>query len=197
MSETETMAAFARRLGVARSTVTRAAQAGRLVLDGEGRVCILASLQSWHATAGGRDDMARLHAEARGQQIPAAAGPAQSPAPAAAPDEAPAGADRARHRAEPQRWRNASLRLEMDLEDGRRFHRAAAVAEANALGGALRSAVERLIDQTAPRLAAVQGAADRRRLLQQELAKVRRQLRRELPAALRRLRQAAAGQPDA
>src|SRR5574337_1226193 len=120
----ESRAAFARRLGVARSTITRAAQNGRLVLIGE-EIDVEASLARWHATAGARSDVAARHAAQRG---------------------------------------------------------------ALALGATLRSAIERLIDQTAPRLA-VLPAAERQALLAAEIAPLRRLLRGEFPRALRRIRQ--------
>lgn len=225
----ESMAAFARRLGVARSTITRAAQAGRLSLTPDGQVRIAESLARWHDTRGGRDDVADRHAATRGAAIP---GPAQAaagdpapaphlhprptaenaatarlPAPAApfrnvgnagnsppaapADDDGPEAADpgplRAKLQAQRWHWRNALVQLEMDLESGARLDRAAAIAQAAALGGTLRAAIERLIDQTAPRLAAATHPADRRRILQQQIGAIRRELRREFPAALRRL----------
>ena len=240
----ETMAAFARRLGVARSTITRAAQAGRLVTRPDGLVLVAESLARWHATLGPRADMAERHALARGAAIPqppaqspeqAASNPAPLPTPhpgaenaagarfaalvaasaahatggaaqatpatagagqaagdgkAAPPADGDAdtdGAARAQHQAAKLHWRNEALRLEIALADGTRLPRAATLAEAQGLGALLRAAVERIIDQTAPRLAAAATPQDRRRLLQAQLASVRRQLRRELPAALRRL----------
>lgn len=207
----ETMAEFARRLGVARSTVTRAAQAGRLALRPDGRVWVAASLARWHGTRGGRDDMAALHAAARGGAIPHphhhprpenaatarlggpagmlqqqganATGPA---APAGEPAMAP---DRMAHQMARERWRNAALQLDIDVARGARVSRAAAVTEAGGLGAMLRAAVERLIDQTAPRVAAAGGdAGEQRRVLAAQVWRVRAEIRRELPRALRRLR---------
>ena len=60
--------------------------------------------------------------------------------------------------------------------------------EAVALGAIVRSAVERVIDQTAPRLAVMTAPDRRRELLGAELRAVRRALRAEFPRALRRLR---------
>jgi hypothetical protein len=224
-AERETMAAFARRMGVARSTITRAAQAGRVAVDREGPVLVQASLQLWADTRGNRDDVAERHAAARGQALPSPApgqaqpspatgpaaalaalvhaqalprplaapgGPATAPATAsadaAADDDADtSGGARAQAKAAALWWRNASLQLEIDLATAARLDRAAAISEAQGLGGTLRAAVERLIDQTAPRLAAAATDADRRRLLLTQLAIVRRELRREFPRALRRL----------
>lgn len=197
----ENLAAFARRLGVNRSTVTRAAQSGRLVLAADGRVVIAASLARWHATRGGRDDVAARHAAARGHELPgvaAVATPATQPATTQigplAGDQATAeaqGADadsRARWEADKLAWQNRLLLVSLDLQSGARIPRPALQREAHGLGATLRATVERLIDQTAPRLAAAASDADRRRLLAAEIGAARRLLRREFGAALRRLR---------
>ena len=60
-----TRAQFARLLGVNRSTVTRWADAGRLVLLPDGSVDAEASLGRIRATSGGRDDVAARHAAQR------------------------------------------------------------------------------------------------------------------------------------
>lgn len=190
----ETLAAFARRLGVNRSTVTRAAQAGRLVLAADGRVCVAASLTRWQATRGGRDDVAARHAAARGAELPgvaAVASPATAPATVdqGAGQGHPADADsRARWEADKLAWQNRMLLVSLDLQSGARIPRPALQREAHGLGATLRATVERLIDQTAPRLAAAATDSDRRRLLQAELGSARRLVRREFAAALRRLR---------
>ena len=213
--ETETLSDFAKRIGVHKSTITRAAQAGRLALSPEGRVMVAASLARWHATRGGRDDVAARHAQARGHAVPhpypyltpeiapagradpaagllhAAATAATAAAAHSDDDDATAGPVRLGYQVARETWRNALMRLEMDLATGAQIDRQAAIQEAASLGGLLRAAVDRLIDQTAPRLAAAaDNPAERRRLLQAQLAQVRRQMRREPPQALRRLRPA-------
>ena len=80
------------------------------------------------------------------------------------------------------------LLVSLDLQSGARIPRGALQREAHGLGATLRATVERLIDQTAPRLAAATTDADRRRLLVTELGSARRLVRREFAAALRRLR---------
>ena len=201
--ESETLAAFARRLGVARSTVTRAAQAGRLVLDAAGQVAIEPSLRAWHASRGGRDDVAQRHAQARGAPIPpatpgkrpsgpipAAVAPATADAtPPATGAAAPDADDAARstHQARTLHWQNETLQVEIDLACGRRLDRFATLSEARGLGGTLRGAVERLIDQVAPRVAVATSPADRQRLLRNEVLAVKRELRKEFRNALRRL----------
>lgn len=197
-ADRENLAAFARRLGVNRSTVTRAAQAGRLVLADDGRVCITASLAKWHATRGGRDDVAARHAAERGLPVAGVAPGATTPAtaqngPTGAEEQGgeaspPAHGSRAFYEAEKVRWQNAELLLAMDLDSGVRIPRGLLQREAHGLGATLRATVERVIDQTAPRLAAATTAEERRRLLTGEMHAARRLLKREFSAAMRRLR---------
>lgn len=206
----ETRAAFARRIGVNKSTITRAAQAGRLVLR-DGLVDVEASLQRWHATAGGRSDVSERHAQQRGADIPQASTPTAGPGNATAghsgpyssgvadeqpaqPDaqpreETPADGSRTRYKTMVLRYENESIKLEMALRRGMRHPLPAVRREALGLGTALRAAVERMIDQTAPRLAAETDRAVRAALLRRECAAVARALRMEFLRSLRRLRQ--------
>lgn len=193
----ETKAAFARRLNWNRSTVTRAAQAGRLVLVG-GLVDVEPSLARLKATEGGRTDVAARHAAERGQ---GGAAPARSAENGATAPHAPRraendhastadadGAGRARYKAITLQFENQQIKLGMAMARGLRFARKDVTREAVALGAIVRSAVERVIDQTAPRLAVMTAADRRRALLGAELRAVRRALRAEFPRALRRLR---------
>ena len=97
----ETPAAFARRLGVHKSTISRAIAAGRLHLDG-GFLDVDASLRLWQATKPGlRPDVLARHAAKRGQAIPEAHPAAATPrsAPARLGDNAEAAeCARTRHR---------------------------------------------------------------------------------------------------
>lgn len=202
----ETKAAFARRLNWNRSTVTRAAQAGRLVLVGE-RVDVEASLARLKATEGGRTDVAARHAAEREQGRPHVAMQAQTPATAPQAPRAPAqepaeatdtdGTSRARYKALVLHFENQQIKLGMAMARGLRFARKDAAREATALGAIVRSSVERVIDQTAPRLAVMTDTARRRDLLATELRSVRRALRAEFPRALRRLRSAASQRGEA
>lgn len=195
----ETKAAFARRLNWNRSTVTRAAQAGRLVLSGA-LVDIEASLARLKATEGGRADVAARHAAERGQggdaHAPDAENRATAPhAPrsaenAAAPTSDTDGAGRARYKVITLQFENQQIKLGMAMARGLRFNRKDVAREAVALGAIVRSAVERVIDHTAPRLAVMNAPDRRRELLGAELRAVRRALRAEFPRALRRLRSA-------
>ena len=218
----ETPAAFARRLGVHKSTISRAIAAGRLHLDG-GFLDVDASLRLWQATKPGlRPDVLARHAAKRGQAIPeahpAAATPRSAPArlgdnaeaadcagadvgdaddlseiPAdAATETTPAAADGAPRLADYTQSllasQNALARLSIQLRTHKRYPADAMQAEAQALGATLRGALERLVDQTAPRLAVQSDPGARRALLEEQVKALGRTLRREMPRALRRLR---------
>ena len=61
----------------------------------------------------------------------------------------------------------------------------------------LRAGIERVIDQTAPRLAACANDLQRRQILDKEIARLRHIIKREMPRALRRMRAETAKQPEA
>lgn len=213
----ETPAAFARRLGVHKSTISRAISAGRLVLDG-GLLDVDASLRLWQATKPGlRPDVLARHAAKRSpampEAIPAAAAPrsALETASAAAEDD-DAATDLDRHLGGDEDGegstpaaaagsprladytqallasQNAMARLSIQLRTHKRYPADAIHDEAQALGATLRGALERLVDQTAPRLAVQRDPAARRALLVEQVKALGRTLRREMPRALRRLR---------
>lgn len=198
----ESKAAFARRLGVNKSTITRAAEAGRLVLTPRGQIEVEKSLERWHATMGARSDVAARHAENRGADIPKTAS-AQKNAPKArktpgahsgAADGMPGveqpGGTRARYKLAALHYENQSIKLEMALRRGLRYPLALVKQEAGGIGATVRAAIERIIDQTAPRLAVMASDLDRRRLLDAELRRLRWMVKSELPRALRRMRAA-------
>lgn len=203
----ETRAAFARRLGVHKSTITRAEQAGRIVMAGD-LVDVERSVERWYATKGGREDVAARHAENRGGDWvtppregengttgresrattqPAGEKTSATGGPGGAGSDG-AGAARTRYKALALQYENQQIKLEMALRRGLRYPLASVRREAAGLGATLRAAMERIIDQTAPRLAVMGSDLDRRRLLEAELARVRWMLKRELPRALRRMR---------
>jgi hypothetical protein len=195
----ETKAAFARRLNWNRSNVTRAAQAGRLVLVGK-LVDVEASLDRIRATQAGRTDVSARHAAQRGATTPTHAqakpNPATAPQPANAPQiTAPISTDtdggsRTRYKAITLHLENQQIKLGMAMARGLRFARKDVARESTAIGAIVRSATERVIDQTAPRLAVMTDPARRSQLLALELRAVRRAIRGEFPRALRRLRNA-------
>lgn len=196
VSATMTRAAFARHLGVNKSTITRWAEAGRLVLDAAGHVIIEASERRLVATQGGRTDVAARHAAERGLSIPY---PMPSPKNGASGPESPGVVDplldatptgsRQQAKAAAMRYENDLIKLEMALRRHLRYDAAAVTREGHALGAMTRAAMERLIDQLAPRLVALPGAGERRRVIELEARRLRHTLRREFPRALRRLRQ--------
>lgn len=206
----ETKAAFARRLGVNKSTVTRAAQAGRLVMQGE-MVDVAQSLARWQGTRGGRLDVAERHAAQRGRGVSVGVMPAPGAEKATAgrfgglaglvagnepaqldedgEGEDDDGASRTQYKAMRMFFENEAIKLEMALRRGQRYPLDAVKREASGLGATLRASVERLIDHTAPRLAAEQRPEARLSLLHAEVAALSRAMRQEFVQALRRLRQ--------
>lgn len=191
---TETKADFARRLRVNRSTITRAAKQGRIVCDLKGRVIIEDSLQRWKDTAGPRTDMQAAHAATRGQTIPA-------------PEQAPSGHEsdegddtlpptalidseglRARWQAHTLHWTNSRTRLDMELDRRERLMRDDVTRTTEALGGAARAGMERLVDELAPRLTVTTDPAERRDLLATGLHQLTDRLRDEHRRAIDRLR---------
>lgn len=192
---TETRSAFASRMGVNKSTVTRWAQAGRLVVDEAGLVKVAESQARITATMGHRGDVAERHAKTRGAEVSAPQAAEKNAAAGVygntvgdAADGLPAGGGRARYQALTMQFENQSIKLEMALRRGLRFPREAVKHEAQGLGSMLRAALERMIDIAAPQLAAEKSEGARRRLITNELEKVKRSIKREFPAALRRMR---------
>lgn len=215
----ERPATFAHRLGVHKSTVTRAIQAGRLTLE-NGVLDVEASLLAWqNSQSGARPDVAARHAAARGAQgaqsgqdgaAMASAGQAAEMPPAAqemaagiafeafegeqaAPVAMPAGMQR--YTAARIEAQNNLVKLGIQLRTHQRYPLADVRAEALALGGALRAALERVVDQTAPQLAMLTDPVARRALLDSQARGLRRDMQRELPRALRRLRAGTSSKP--
>lgn len=209
----ETRAQFAKRLGVNRSTITRAIQAGRLVIHESGHILVEASLKAWHDSKGHRSDMESRHAQKRGAVIP---GEGESVENATAARKtasarqqqrnsndnmddgsglggsgaAPTPGSRASYKALAMKYENDAIKLQMALRRGQRFPVDDLKREAMGIGGTLRAALERLIDQTAPRLAVLKDPAQRRQLLAAECRAIGRVIRSEFPRALRRMNKA-------
>ncbi|MCC5809882.1 MAG: hypothetical protein JJU06_05865 [Ectothiorhodospiraceae bacterium] len=181
------MAEFARILGVHRSTVTRARQSGRLVLDAQGLVLVDESLARYHATSGGRTDMAERHAEARGAALPEPQQPATAKQqPSSAETEQPEG--QKRYQRDRLQYENAAIRLEQALRRHERYVIADVQKQGEILGNTPRAAVERLIDELTPQLLLARPER-RRALILAEVRRVRRLVKRERLRALRRLRE--------
>ena len=186
------MAEFARIAGVNRSTVTRWRQAGRLAMDDHGRVLVDESLARIQATVGGRTDVAERHAAERGTELPEAPSTAEQPTTTAGRGEATAGGNRKDWKRLALYYENQGIRLERSLRRYERYNRAAVRRELEAIGGTLRAAWERLVDEVAPQ-ARIASPAERRRLLERQEQQIRRVLRSELARALYRLRADARG----
>lgn len=201
----ETQAAFARRLGVNRSTVHRHVAAARVVVTPDGLIDVEASLQRLASTTGTRPDIAARHAAARPSgaipvpsqlaQPDTAAQPGHDEAEGmdADPDDAntPQEARKARYKAIAMQAENNLILLERDIRRGRRHPLQAVRHEATGLGATLRAELERLVDQTAPRIAVAPGREAIRALVQAEIAAVKRVIRTEFTRSLRRIRKAA------
>lgn len=188
---TATQAAFARQIGYDKSRVTQLKHAGRIVMAPGGKlVDVEASIARIAETADpGRRDVAERHAAAR-----AVAGRPPLPEPAAIATAEPLpglgleSGGRARAKAALMHFENNLLKLEMAVRRGLRFERATVNREAAGLGAMVRAGIERVIDQTAPRLAAARNELDRLRILDAELRRLRWVIKREMPRALRRMR---------
>ena len=204
-----TQAEFARHLGVARSTITRAVKAGRLSIDDTGLIDFDQALDAWHNTRGGRSDVAARHAAQRGANIPkadqAAKNPTAAPKPPPASPKPPSaseqtapplqgidlGSEGGRQKAQTARmhYENSEMKLAMAIIRGLRYYSHLVKRESSHLGDTLRAGIERVIDQTAPRLAAARNAVERRRILDTEIRKLRWMAKREMPRALRRMQE--------
>lgn len=197
-----TQADFARHIGVHRSSVKRAVDAGRLVLEADGTLDFEKSVARWHATTGGRTDVAARHAAQRGAEIPkAAAGAKNGTAAPKVSDTAgldaavsPVGdTSRTKAKALLVHYENSTIKLGMALRRGLRYERSVVKREAGAIGAMLRAGIERVIDQTAPRLAAASNDMERRRIIESEVRRLRWAVRRELPRSLRRMKEHSGG----
>jgi hypothetical protein len=100
------------------------------------------------------------------------------------------GAGRARYKAMALHYENQTIKLGLALRRGLRYQLADVRRESSGLGATVRASIERIIDQTAPRLAVMTNELDRRRLIRAELRRLRWMVKTELPRSLRRLRQA-------
>lgn len=200
---TETPAAFARRLGLSRSTVSRAIQSGRLLASG-GLLDVEDNLRRWEATKPGtRPDVDARHAAKRAAAIPSSPGakttPQNAKESAAEPDDdgeqsadGPGIAD----------YRKVELiaaintaKLDIALRTGERFPVADIGSHAGALGATLRASLERLVDTTAARLTLAHTNAARAELIKAETTSIRRLMTKQFVRSIRALRESAKGKP--
>lgn len=148
---TITLKEFAKHLGVSPSYVTALKQAGRLVLDEEGRVFVEASCARIADTAGGNEAVAARHAKRRGRTASDPIGAA------AAPDhETPEPVGGRAYWDRRAAAASAELReIELAEKKGTLVQVEAVRRAGVEIGTALRSALENLPDQLAPALVAI------------------------------------------
>lgn len=203
---TETAAAFARRLGIHRSTVCRALQDGRLLADSRGRLEIEQNIALWNASqTGQRPDVAARNAANRStatmdatEEQNASAGlttPAEQPSLPGGEDAESSGQDAASARYWSERLmaaRNDVMQLRNDLQAGVLYRSDAARKEFSTLGGVLRAAIERWPAQLSPNLCRLPREG-RMELLRLSVGILLRELRRRELQAARRLRSRSEG----
>lgn len=170
---------FAKRINRAPSYITELISHGRIVLNGR-RVDVEASLALLAQTASGANPaVAERHEAAR-----------KGGAPEKKDSMSMESGSRAKFKSMVMHYENQQIKIEMMLRRGLRFELADTRREAQAIGNTMRASVERLIDQSAPRLSVMQSRADRARLIMQEINKLNRIIKNEFPRALRRLTKA-------
>jgi hypothetical protein len=175
-----TKSAFAKQQGWVPSYITKLIAQERLVLNDAGKVIVEASLEKLKATAGARSDVTARNAAERKK-------PAQKTANLNIPlDELPDGS-RAKYKAVTMHFENQLQKHDMALALGLRFSNRAVREEALGIGNTLRAAIERLIDTTAPRIAIASTPDERARILQAEIAAMRKIIKNAFPRALIRL----------
>lgn len=173
----ETKAAFSRRLGVNKSTVTRMAKAGRLVLTESGKVKVEESLAQINATQGHRTDVSQRHAQNRGHALNNATQAQQSATgddlnaamAQSEPTSQPANNERTALQAAALDFKNKSLKLEEALNRGIRLDKDEYHSDLAKQGGNIKSAIERLIDNLAPQLTGL-SKDDRQQKIQQQVS---------------------------
>jgi hypothetical protein len=179
---TATKSAFAKQINRAPSYVTELIQHGRIVLTADGkRVEVEASLKRLEETASGANPaVAQRHEQAR------KAGTRKKREPVKVEE-----GTRQFYELQLQQTKINHKQLDFDLVLGKRFVVGDVRREAQALGNTMRASLERLIDQTAPRLAVIKDQAQRKALLDGEIKQLARVIKSEFPRAMRRLRKGA------
>lgn len=181
---------FAHEIGRSVGYVQKLVDTGRCILTDDGKIDGPASRARIAETQGGRPDVAERFAA---QRQPAAAPLPPGPDIDVGHTD---GSSRAKAKALLMHYENSMLKLEMAMRRGLRFERAAVRREATGLGAMLRAGIERVIDQTAPRLAASANELQRRQILEAEIRRLKFIIKREIPRALRRMRAETAKQPE-
>lgn len=174
-----TKSAYARHRGWTPAYVSKLIAQGRVVLDDKKHVLVEETDAKIKATAGARDDVAARNAAARAGAMTAASLPMPE-------SDIPEGG-RARYKAMAMHYENQCQKIHLALAQGVRFTTDEVKDEALGIGNTLRATIERLIDTTAPRLAVTKTKAERARILQMEVAALRKSLKNAFPRAFVRL----------
>ena len=186
---TESLSAFARRLGVRPSYVTKLRQADRLVLTPDNKVEVEASLARIEATKDpNRDDVRARHARERGQKKEPGLG---DTVPAPNPEVAQISESYTRARSVKERYLALQAKLDYDRAIGLVVDTAVVQAAGVEVGTALRAALENLPDQLAPLVAATADEERCRQILQDHLEAILK----EAAAKIERLGQQLATPP--
>ncbi len=174
----ESKSQFARRINRVPSYITELLAHGRLVLDSTGKkIDVEASLKKLAETSSGANPaVAARHESARAKPKAKKKKPVN--------DDVPS---RASYKSQVMFYENEQLKIEMMLRSGKKFDLTDVRREAQNIGNTLRASLERLVDQTAPRLSVMKSAQERQHLLATELLKLKTVLKTEFPRALRRM----------
>lgn len=165
---------FARRVGVSRQSIGKAVKEGRLQLNGRRRLDLKPSLKRWEETK----------AHTRPDRETAAPAPAAEDA--EFEGEITDTDSRAFWRGEILKAETTALEIELDLRKRSRYQVGDTEKHLSEIGGAIRGGVERLIDQLAPRLLAV-NPADRHELMQREIQRLKTEVKNQFKRAQRQL----------
>lgn len=162
MAETITRAGFARMLGINRSTVTRWAEVGRLVLDDYGNVRVEESRRRLGETSGGRDDVAARWAS---QRVASMSAPQPDPENAPTARSAPATGNNGGNaagvetRSEAQARKEAAsadlMEIELAQKRGNLIPKEDVDAALKSFAAGVRARLDVLADQLAPVVAPV------------------------------------------
>lgn len=177
----ESKSQFAKRINRAPSYITELIGHGRIVFDESGKkVNVEASLVKLEQTASGANPaVAARHEAARNSEKPA-----RKKRKVAEVQEN----SRQFYEQTLQQIKNNNKKLDFDLVLNKRFSLQDVRREAQSLGNTMRASLERLVDQTAPRIAVVQDEKQRAVILQDEIKKLGIVIKAEFPRAMRRLK---------
>lgn len=152
---TVTRAEFARRMGVNKSTVTRWAEKGQIVLAGKG-VDADASWQRLQDTGGARPDVADRHAAERGSKVGSGdTAPAQPSAPAAQQAEDRVGNSYQAARAVKEKYAALGAKLDYERAVGNLIPKEDVDLALRSFAASVRAKLDVVADQIAPLVAPV------------------------------------------